>query len=311
MKIIFYRSITVILIGVILLSGYFNAKNSKSSRNFKKAFSKNYRNHSAFKHPMCANGKAQSPVNLVATPGSKLKIRHLKILYDKVAGKMRWDKRLNTFGIRIPDQSMKVQLTVRHGRSHRIINYFLQAIVFRFPTEHTIMGKHSAMEIQFYHKILKPMERFNFHRVAFSIFVDPDDNNTDKLLENVQPGDDANFDNIINSLNSAPFFEYFGSLTFPPCTQDVVWVVFTKQFKMEKNLLNSLVAFAKQKTGKNNNGRPVNPPHMRKLYQYGEIDQGFGSTSAFIKNQKKTQQQTQTQTQTQTQAQTLNKPNPK
>ncbi|CAH8580080.1 unnamed protein product [Schistosoma mattheei] len=75
--------------------------------------------------------------------------------------------------------------------------------------------------------------------------------------------DNMNLSLILSFLNPSRYFRYFGSLTTPPCTENVLWTVFTDQVPITReqvNLFRSLPYGPNEKqTTMGDNFRPIQP----------------------------------------------------
>jgi carbonic anhydrase len=112
-------------------------------------------------------------------------------------------------------------------------DYALKQIVFHLPSEHTVDGKRHAMEIQFVHTqgpkkllmvsiLVRPGER---NDVFFSLMAKaPGKLGTQALQAPADP----------NALlpKTRSLFRYRGSLTMPPCTENVDWLVFAEPLEV-------------------------------------------------------------------------------
>lgn len=107
--------------------------------------------------------------------------------------------------------------------------YTLKEIHFHTPSEHLINGQSSELELHFLHKSQ------NGKVVSIAVFVNIGRRNKEfqKLLNSNILLDSK--DQITISLNIQSFipinsqkYSYAGSLTVPPCTEGVQWIVFDK-----------------------------------------------------------------------------------
>ncbi|CAK9097855.1 unnamed protein product [Durusdinium trenchii] len=113
------------------------------------------------------------------------------------------------------------------------VDYTLQSISFKSPSEHTVQGAHNAMEVQLYHtgKDFQGAER----RLLVSVSLAQREDAWNKFLDpifNAMPQDGAGTPSIMISnpwSDLAPpdrsFVTYDGSTTAPPC-EAATWVVF-------------------------------------------------------------------------------------
>ncbi|MNC44802.1 Carbonic anhydrase precursor [compost metagenome] len=106
--------------------------------------------------------------------------------------------------------------------------YTLQQFHFHLPSEHEVDGKHADMELHFVHK------NEEGRLAVLSVLITKGTENAElNKLWSVLPGEeseeevpvDGDFD--MNKLLPADLhsFRYQGSLTTPPCTEGVQWIV--------------------------------------------------------------------------------------
>jgi carbonic anhydrase len=192
----------------------------------------------------CATGAIQSPINLSSNqainaptmPGLDVVYRSvpLRLIHDHQG--LRSDYPLGSF-IRLDNQ--RFELT--HYR-------------FRTPSEHYLEGFAYPMEIQFFHRdgegrqlvvsVLVQEGRIN---PALATILD----NLPKEKESLHLVEDLNFNPVRFLPESKHFYRYLGSLTTPPCTEGVIWIVFQQPIEASIRQLFTL----HQLTGENT--RPI------------------------------------------------------
>ena len=157
----------------------------------------------------------------------------------------------------IVDNGHTIQVTVDEGSSFTFEGetYELKQFHFHTPSEHTIDGKHYPMEMHMVHqsadKSLAVISLlFETTDMANPIFTPIMDN-----LPNAK-GDQTHItDNPINIKNAIPrenyAYHYVGSLTTPPCSENVQWLVLRDFASVSKEQLEAISS----RIGKNN--RPV------------------------------------------------------
>lgn len=138
--------------------------------------------------------------------------------------------------------------------------YAFQQVHFHHPSEHTIDGKHAPMEAHFVHK------GADGKLLVLGVMIEEGQANAEiaKLWEVApqQPGEkpskaDVDFAKLVPS--TSKFYRYAGSLTTPPCSEIVQWVVFAEPITVSKE---QLEAFAKLYP---DNSRPVQALNKRTI----------------------------------------------
>lgn len=226
---------------------------------------------------LCSTGTAQSPIKLNLSKYAPMPEPNLKILYNNIAAKMNWNKQIGAFSIEIPVREQKnypvellpVDLKTDKLQPKKV--FLLEKILFKLKSEHIFDDENSSMEIQFIHRINKASPKYFHNRLAFSIMVEPtdDESKIDNFLLNILPYASFDMNGIMRATNGQSYYHYIGSLTNPPCSQDVNWIVFDKSYYMSSGIYNSIKSVLKQKTGKEFNNRPVQNLGGRKVYKSG------------------------------------------
>lgn len=176
-------------------------------------------------YALCGSGKHQSPVNIVKSG---------------VSGGAKWSMQYGTTSLRIAhnehmddiiDNGHTIQVTVDEGSVFTFGNktYSLKQFHFHTPSEHTLDGKHMPMEMHMVHQAADgslAVVGFFFKEAS-----KPNENFA-KIIANL-PGRKGESRHITNdslvlkvhmpSDNYA--YHYVGSLTTPPCSEDVQWLV--------------------------------------------------------------------------------------
>ena len=166
---------------------------------------------------VCASGQQQSPIDL--TQGVSAEIAMPSIHWnDQVAAT-------------VSDNGHTIQASVMNagGMTLAGVEYELLQFHFHADSEHTIDGRHSAMEVHFVHAAA------NGDLAVIGVMVDQGSSHSQ--LSNVfgaMPGHAHGGPGIAARVNLAAFlpqdrtaFRYQGSLTTPPCSEVVAWTVFT------------------------------------------------------------------------------------
>lgn len=147
------------------------------------------------------------------------------------------------------------------------ILYELHETLFHTPSEHTINGKIYPLEMQMMHK-----SRKDGGMVILSILFKLDDKEN-KFLDQFWPyipsfewnqavDITGGVDPKELHLNRKQFYQYRGSLTTPPCTEGVIWMVMKKIHKVSPMQVDILYDALKHE-----NSRPTQALNGRTVYK--------------------------------------------
>lgn len=205
------------------------------------------------KYRLCASGKKQSPINigLFTSPARE----NLYFNYQKAP----LDLVLN---------SKNLYINMRHSRSEYVDfqgqRYFLQHLHFHAPAEHTFYGKRYPLEAHLVHKnkqgellvigvLIKEGQKNDILHQLFSVPFPAQDH--EEIFETVyiNPG------SLIPQ--NSRYYLYSGSLTTPPCSENVVWAVMKKPIEASSEE----IRFFKEKVS-SFNARPLQPLNKRPVY---------------------------------------------
>jgi carbonic anhydrase len=137
--------------------------------------------------------------------------------------------------------------------------YQLKQFHFHTPSEHTIEKKSYPLEIHFVYKT----ENGKILVVGVMAKLGKANKELDKIL-NVAPAEEGEkiLDKNLNLNNLIPkdkrYITYSGSLTTPPCTEGVRWIVLKKPISISKQQLEKLKSVMA-----NPNNRPVQEINSR------------------------------------------------
>ena len=174
----------------------------------------------------CRDGLEQSPIDLTGA-----------VPIEDAGIERRLSTEVLTF-----EQRARVMDLVDNGHTIQVINdvpmaldmgdvhYELVQIHFHAPSEHTIDGQHSPLEVHLVHKSA------DGELAVMGILVEEGEH--DVLWEPMigalpdGPGDDRHLEDLdldMNELHPLPkrLFRYQGSLTTPPCSEGVEWIIMT------------------------------------------------------------------------------------
>ncbi len=212
-------------------------------------------------YALCGEGKGQSPINI-----------------DKanVQGNANWSFDYQTTSLHIAhnehmddilDNGHTIQVTVEEGSTFTFAGktYHLKQFHFHTPSEHTINGKNLPMEMHLVHQsddksLAVVSVLFEEGKVA--------NENIAKIVANLPAAKgeskhitDVNLELSMHLPKDNQAYHYVGSLTTPPCSESVQWLVLRNTAKVTAE---QVAAFS-SKIGPNN--RPVQGINERTIEQ--------------------------------------------
>ncbi len=195
----------------------------------------------------CANGREQSPVNLPAL--ASLPRAPASILLHYVPARVKLISSETSFFADVPVGST---LSLDNAP------YELVQIAFHSPAEHRIQNQSADLEIQLMHR------NASGQQIILSILLRKGAHNPGlaPLFDNIPPPpynwrDVAAFNPAALLPNSRAAFLYAGSLTTPPCTEGVQWIVFEEAGELSAEQINAFRHYY------GNNARPPQPLNQR------------------------------------------------
>ena len=142
-------------------------------------------------------------------------------------------------------------------------DYTLKHIVFRAPSEHTFQGRHYPLEAQLVY------EADDGALAVLATVFTPGHSNPSLAALTRQPlaeGQRRVLDKPLGTRvllpRRLPHLRLNGSLTTPPCTEGVNWVVFTRPVQATRAQIEAMTRLIGQP-----NNRPVQPAHRRLMVE--------------------------------------------
>ena len=204
---------------------------------------------------LCAEGKHQSPIDLVNPTPAKLP----PIPYNYHPTSMNIRNTGHTIEVACPEGSW-IEVD---GTRYQLLQFHFHA-----PSEHTVAGKPFEMEAHFVHK----SEDGNLAVVGLLIESGKHNAEFDSVWAHLPetPGETRNVENVTIDLplmlsptgtpqTISDYYRYDGSLTTPPCSEGVEWIVLTTSIEMSEAQIAAFKAII------HDNNRPVQPLNGRKL----------------------------------------------
>lgn len=204
------------------------------------------------KYSLCQTGVAQSPIDLPQIGNSESNPSSMEFNYQPSL-------------LHIVNNGRTVQVNYDPGSNIQIEGEEYQLVQFHFhlPSEHTTAGKASAMELHLVHR--SKME--NIAVVAVAIEPGEANGTIETVLQYLPLRNSSDNPKIkINAEDLLPkdtaHWSYRGSLTTPPCSEDVIWEVFTQSIYLSPQ---QIATFANLYSG---NARPTQPNNNRRIEFY-------------------------------------------
>lgn len=208
-------------------------------------------------YALCGQGQSQSPIDIVKTD---------------VKGGATWKLDYKTTSLRIAhnehmddiiDNGHTIQVTVDEGSTFTFgdKSFNLKQFHFHTPSEHTLDGQHAPMEMHMVHQ--GSDGSLAVVGVLFQEGNTPNPN-FEKIIANLPNAKgeskhiaDANLELKVHLPKDNYAYHYVGSLTTPPCSEGVQWLVLRDPVLLTKA---QIEAFS-SRIGPNN--RPTQPVHER------------------------------------------------
>lgn len=199
----------------------------------------------------CSKGHDQSPVNIRHAHLNKA-LQPLEFHY--LAGPVRIENNGHYLVVHVDPGSYIVAGGVRYD----LIDY-----EFHRPSEHTIDGQLSDMEIELVHRSAAGQ------MAIVSILLNENANAPNATLATLlpslpaRPGTTEQITSMVSTAGLLPgdrgYWTYTGSLTTPPCTEGVQWFVLEQPMTVSRLQLTAFAAID------NGNSRPTQDLHGRRL----------------------------------------------
>ncbi len=197
----------------------------------------------------CGFGKHQSPIDIVDPTHTRLP--PITFTYQSVPLNIRNTGR--TIEVVYPEGSW-IQVG---GTTYRLLQFH-----FHTPSEHTVDGKFAELELHLVHEsadgtlaVIGVLIESGATNAAFAPFWD--------LMPAVS-GESVQIEEVVlNAYDLLPeakhTYRYIGSLTTPPCSEGVKWLVLTTPIQLSPAQIAAFRAIF------NRNNRPVQPLNAREL----------------------------------------------
>ncbi|PIA28253.1 hypothetical protein AQUCO_07200124v1 [Aquilegia coerulea] len=216
----------------------------------------------------CANGKSQSPINIVkkdAVLDTKLQIL---------------SRNYSTTNATLINNGFNIGL--KYGNGVGVANvdgklYTLKQLHWHTPSEHTIDGERFPAELHLVHQgedgsiaVVAMLYEYGHGDPLMYLLQD----SLKQLTKETCSGDSEA--QVPLTLKAKPinkksrkYFRYVGSLTTPPCSENVIWTILGKVRQISKDQVEALKA--PLSASFKNNSRPTQPLNGRKVEVYNEF----------------------------------------
>ncbi|WP_342565038.1 carbonic anhydrase family protein [Paenibacillus sp. FSL R7-0345] len=201
----------------------------------------------------CNTGTAQSPVN----------IPHDKVQADDHLSPVKAE--YSPSPVSIVNNGHTIQVNLNNQDNKLTIEgktYLLQQFHFHLPSEHEVDGKHAEMELHLVHK------SEDGSLAVLGVLINAGSENTAlNQLWSMLPAEESTQETVVDgSFDPAGLlpadlhsFRYQGSLTTPPCTEGVQWIVLENPVTWSTEQIGQFAAIFPH------DNRPVQPLGSRKI----------------------------------------------
>ncbi len=194
----------------------------------------------------CAKGQAQSPINIVPGKSIQMNTGYKLTLHEDVHTTAK-----------VIDNGHSIKVTPKEGGTIELHGETFKLLQFHFhgKSEHTVDGKRYDMVAHLVHQNPKTKQL-----AVIAVFFEEGKNNP--TLDNVLGG--LNKEIRIDPADLLPadtqhYFHYVGSLTTPPCSENVQWYLLKQAATASKNQIEAFRHYYVD------NERPVQELHDRKI----------------------------------------------
>ncbi len=199
------------------------------------------------KYHTCSEGRNQSPVNVVSSLDADLE--PIKVNYSKSSKE-------------VVNNGHTIQVNVESGDSVVVdgISFELKQFHFHTPSENNIDGKSFPLEAHFVH-----LDKDGNIAVLALMFEEGKENSElakiwEKMPKEANSKSSLELKNIASSLlpESKDYYRFNGSLTTPPCTEGVRWLVLKTPVTISKEQVEKFLH-----TMHHPNNRPIQSTNAR------------------------------------------------
>jgi len=207
---------------------------------------------------VCGGGHSQSPVDIEKTV--KANLPEMRAEFKPAALKIIHHEHMAD----VINNGHSIQVNYTEGDTLKVGDEQFELLQYHFhsPSEHTVGGKHYPMEMHMVHKsaggklaVVGVFIEEGQHNAAFDPIWSnlPKSQSTEYHLENVK----VDVNNLLPAKKTT--YRYDGSLTTPPCSEGVKWIIMTTPIQLSARQIEAFRAVMK------GNNRPVQQLYRRSV----------------------------------------------
>lgn len=214
----------------------------------------------------CKKGNMQSPIDLSD--------QRVKVIPN--FGDLKWNYRPANASVKNRGHDIAIQWLGRAG-SIQIngTNYLLQQCHWHSPSEHSINGRRFDLELHMVHVSRNPDVKSRIAVVGLLYNIGKTNRFLSKLTKHIDSMTDKKEERHFGlidprqiKISGRMYYRYMGSLTVPPCTEGVTWIINKRMSSISRNqvklLREAVHDYAKE------NARPLQPYNLREVHLYGQ-----------------------------------------
>jgi carbonic anhydrase len=200
---------------------------------------------------LCGSGKNQSPVNIIESVEAELEA--IQISYQASP-------------LQVLNNGHTIQVNYAPGNKITMDNTEFELLQFHFhsPSENLFHGENFPMEGHYVHKDQDgnlAVIGIMFKEGTSNPVIDLIWNNLPQEVNKVNLVDDIWFDGTDLLPGSRDYYRFNGSLTTPPCSEGVRWLVMKEPVEISRAQVDRFLSLIGE------NARPVQGLHARKIMQ--------------------------------------------
>ena len=210
----------------------------------------------------CSTGRVQSPIDISTSSAIDEDFIGVEIVSHTELN-LNFFNNGHTIEVEFEEEHLKENyMLLDNSDRFNLLQFHLHT-----PSENSYNGKHYDMEIHFVHGKGEPVEL-----AVLGVFVDAPDNDNPcqflAALHSAIPEEDGeennlNFGKLSNYISlddDTEYFRFMGSLTTPPCTEGVNWIVRKEPIRCAKSQVEEIFEVL------NVSNRPVQPKNGRNVF---------------------------------------------